>query len=197
VAYPVVLDTCVLYPAYLCDTLLRQAEAGTYRPLWSEAILSELRGTLVEAGLAPERVDRRVAATTRAFPDALVTGYEGLVPTLNNHPKDRHVLAAAIRGNAEAIVTFNMRDFPDYALKPYAIVAVRPDEFLLDQLELYPGMTIAALEQQAASYKREPRTLAGLLGRLERSGLSGFAARARVSAGSQQATSIEGHASSS
>lgn len=40
--FPALLDTCVLYPAYLCDTLLRLAEAEAYRPLWSFDIVREL-----------------------------------------------------------------------------------------------------------------------------------------------------------
>jgi hypothetical protein len=44
VAFPAFLDTCVLYPAYLCDTLLRLAEAAAYRPLWSDDVLAELGG---------------------------------------------------------------------------------------------------------------------------------------------------------
>jgi predicted nucleic acid-binding protein len=53
---------------------------------------------------------------TRSFPDALVPGYESLVDGMTNDPKDRHVLAAAVRANAEVIVTFNRRDFPESAL---------------------------------------------------------------------------------
>jgi hypothetical protein len=75
---------------------------------------------------------------SRSFPDALVTGYESLVDGMTNHPKDRHVLAAAVRANAEVIVTFNLRDFPEPALKPYDIAAIHPDDFLLDQLAVGP-----------------------------------------------------------
>ena len=124
-------------------------------------------------------MDRRIAEMVRSFPDAMVTGYETLTDGMTNDPKDRHVLAAAVRANAEVIVTFNLADFPEAALKPYDIVAVHPDEFLLDQLDLYPAQTIEVLEQQAASYRREPTTVGQLLPLLDRTGLPKFAAEVR------------------
>ena len=87
--------------AYLCDTLLRLAEASAYRPLWSADVFAELRRNLIGRGLLP---DRGLGQMSRSFPDALVTGYESLVDGMTNHPKDRHVLAAAVRANAEVIV---------------------------------------------------------------------------------------------
>jgi predicted nucleic acid-binding protein len=179
VSFPALLDTCVLYPAYLCDTLLRLAEAAAYRPLWSAEVLAELRRNLVERGIPVERVDRRLAHMTRSFPDALVTGYESLVDGMTNDPKDRHVLAAAVRAGAEVLVTFNTRDFPEPALKPYDVAAVHPDEFLLDQLDLYPGVTIEVLRQQATSYRRVPNTVPDILVLLERTGVPRFAAEVR------------------
>ena len=178
-AYPALLDTCVLYPVYLCDTLLRLAEATAYRPLWSADVLAELRRSLIDRGVPPDRVDRRLAYMTRSFPDALVTGYESLIDGMTNQRKDRHVLAAAVRANAEVIVTFNLKDFPETALKPYDIAAIHPDEFLLDQLDLYPGVTVDALRYQAASYRRVPNTLPDILALLERSGVPNFAAEVR------------------
>lgn len=178
-AFPAYLDTCVPYPAYLCDTLLRLAEAEAYRPLWSADVLVELRRNLVSRGIAAHRVERRIGQMMAAFPDAMVTGYESLVDGMTNHQKDRHVLAAAVRANAEVIVTFNVADFPEPALKPFDILAVHPDDFMLDQLDLYPGITVDVLHQQAASYRREPTTALGLLALLERSGLGQFAAEAR------------------
>jgi predicted nucleic acid-binding protein len=179
VTFPAFLDTCVLYPAYLCDTLLRLAEAETYRPLWSADVLTELRRNLIERGIAADRVDHRIVQMSQSFPDAMVVGYESLVEAMGNDPKDRHVLAAAVRANAEVVVTFNVGDFPEAALKPYDIIAVHPDEFLLDQLDLYPGLTVDVLEQQAASYRREPTTVPGVLAFLERAGALRFAAEVR------------------
>jgi predicted nucleic acid-binding protein len=178
-AFPAFLDTCVLYPAYLCDALLRLAEASTYRPLWSADVLVQLRRNLVERGIAAERVDRRIAHMTRSFPDALVTGYESLIDAMTNDPKDRHVLAATVRANAEVLITFNMSDFPEPALKPYDVEAIHPDEFLLDQLDLYPGATIDVLRQQAAAYRRVPNTVPDILVLLERTGVPRFAAEVR------------------
>jgi len=67
--------------------------------------------------------------------DALVTGYEELIDGLHlPDPDDRHVLAAAIRGRADVIVTCNLKDFPAGALKSYGIEAQHPDEFLLNLL---------------------------------------------------------------
>lgn len=177
--FPAFLDTCVLYPAYLCDTLLRLAEAAAYRPLWSAEVLDELRRNLIERNIPAERVERRLANMTRSFPDALISGYESLVDGMTNDPKDRHVLAAAVRSNAEVLVTFNTRDFPEPALKPYDVAVIHPDEFLLDQLDLYPGVTLEVLRQQAASYRRVPNTVPGILSLLERAGVQQFAAEVR------------------
>lgn len=116
--FPAILDTCVLYPVYLCDTLLRLAEAEAYRPLWSADVFTELRRNLVERGVREERVDRRIGEMVRSFPDAMVTGYEALTGDMTNDPKDRHVLAAAVRAHAEVIVTFNVTDFPNLRSSP-------------------------------------------------------------------------------
>ena len=114
--FPAFLDTCTLYGAYLCDSLLRLAESGTYRPLWSADVLDELERVLVAHGLAADAVDAvkyRISEMRRAFPNAEVRGYENIVETMTCDPKDRHVLAAAIRSDAAVLVTFNLDDFPD------------------------------------------------------------------------------------
>lgn len=64
-------------------------------------------------------------------------------------------------------------------LKPFDIVAVHPDEFLLDQLDLYPGVVVGCLEQQVDCYTHEPLTVRDLLPRLERCGVPNFAAEVR------------------
>jgi predicted nucleic acid-binding protein len=139
------LDTCVLVPAYLCDTLLSLAEDGAYRPLWSKDILCELRRNLIKLGIAEDRAGSRIAQMQRFFIDADVAGYEDLIEGMPNDPKDRHVLAAAIRGGAETVVTANLSDFAPEALMRFEIEAVHPDDFLLDQLDLFPRLVIEAI----------------------------------------------------
>ena len=111
-----------------------------------------------------------------AFPDALVQGYEDLIPTMTNDPKDRHVIAAAIRANAEVIVTFNLRDFPDDSVVAYDIHAIHPDDFLLDQLDLFPEITIRAVEIIAEGYEAPPMSTSEYLQKLIAAGAPKFAA---------------------
>ena len=178
--FGVVLDTCVLYPAHLRDTLLRLAERGLYQVLWSADIIEELHRNLVEAGIDGEAVDHLCAEMQGAFPDAEVSGYRALLDSMTCDPKDRHVLGAAVYSNAAAIVTFNLDDFPDSSVDPYEIDVIHPDRFLLDLLDLAPAIVIAELEQQAAANRRDPKTLGGLLDALGRAGVPSFADKVRA-----------------
>ena len=167
--FSVVLDTCAIYPAYLRDTLLRLAAAETYRPLWSAHILDELRSLLIDR-IDVASADQIFDAMTRHFPDALVTGYESLIPAMTNHPKDRQVLAAAVRANADAIVTFNLDDFPATATDPLEIDVLHPDAFLLNQIDLVPQRVLHVLDEQVVGYARPAMDLYGLAGTLSRAG---------------------------
>ena len=84
---------------------------------------------------------------------AQVTGYKALIERMACDPKDKHELAAAVRANAEVLVTFNDKHFPELATTPYDVVVVTPDDFLLDQLDLYPGITVGALRAQVEGVK--------------------------------------------
>lgn len=151
----VVLDACVLLPYQLADLLLRLADAELYEPLWSEAILNEVQRNLVTTfGVPPAKAMKRLNRMRSAFPNAEVTGFENLVDAMTTDPKDRHVAAAAVRGNAVLIVTANIRDFPPDALEPYDIEAIHPDDFLQDQLDLSPALTLECLQRQRAEYTR-------------------------------------------
>ena len=179
-AFPVVLDTCTLFPIGLADLLLRLAEAKVFRPLWSVEILGELERNLISKGKAsPVLARKRVAAMRQAFPDAMVENYEDLVTATTCDPKDRHVMAAAVRSNAELIVTFNLKDFPVTALRDYDLEAISPDDFLLDQLDLFPEITLGCLAQQAADYRNPRFTLFELVNALDQIGLPLFCAAVR------------------
>lgn len=110
-----------------------------------------------------------------AFPDAMVIGYEDLIAGLTCDPKDRHVLAAAIRSSAEVLVTFNVGDFPLESTRDFDIEVVHPDEFLLDQLDLYPGLTIRSLHQLVADYDSPPVSVDEVLRWLANAGVPKFA----------------------
>jgi hypothetical protein len=104
--------------------------------------------------------------------DAHVTRYEPLIEGLSlPDPEDRHVLAAAIVGQAEVIVTRNLRDFPDEALEPYGIEAQHPDEFVRHLLDLSPVPVVDAVRAQQAALTKPPVTTARLLAVFERLGL--------------------------
>lgn len=178
-SFPALLDTCTLYGGYLCDTLLRLAEAETFRPLWSAEILAELDRNLRKRGIPSRSVEWRISEMRRVFPHAEVTGYEPLVGSMTCDEKDRHVLAAAVRARAEVLVTFNVRDFPAETTAAYDVEVVDTDGFLLDQLDLYPGLVMGALHQQANAYKRPETALPDLLSRLAASGVPRFATEAR------------------
>ena len=107
-----------------------------------------------------------------AVPDSLVTGFEQLIDGLDlPDPDDRHVLAAAVRAGAQAIVTANLSDFPAAKLTPYGMEAIHPDDFLLDLLDLAPGAIANVVVEQAAGLKNPPRTVEDLLGTLRDQGL--------------------------
>ncbi|MGA4687353.1 PIN domain-containing protein [Micromonospora sp. AB353] len=103
-----VLDACVLVPSVLADTLLRCAEQDLYRPLWTRAILDEVRRNLPPSVLGV-KAERRIEVMREHFPEAMVSGHEHLIAEMTNDPKDRHVLAAA---DAEMIVTANLLTSP-------------------------------------------------------------------------------------
>lgn len=160
-AFPAFLDACTLVPINLTDLLLRLAEAGAYRPHWSAEVLGEVERTLVQvsATMTPAKARHRVKAMRAAFPEAEVSGYQSLIPTMGNDPKDRHVLAAAVRAGAALIVTANLDDFPPAACEPYDVTAVHPDDFLLDQLEFYPEQTRQCLRELVSARQRPAETL--------------------------------------
>jgi hypothetical protein len=100
-------------------------------PRWTEEIWSETRRTWIDKlGWPPELAEERISAPTGYFPDAMVSGHGSLIASCKNHPKDRHVLAAAILSKTETIATFNVEDFKLDALEPWGVVAVQPADYL-------------------------------------------------------------------
>ena len=132
-AYTALLDANVLHPMVLCDLLIRLAQRGLYRALWSREILEEVVTSIAKRrpDLKIERLRRRTLAMETALQDATVEGYEGLIPAFTELGSDAHVLAAAVVGHADGIVTSNVRDFPEHIVKRYRIAVQSPDDFLI------------------------------------------------------------------
>jgi len=155
-----VLDACVLYPIGLRDVLLDLAsELGLFRPRWSATILDEMERNLVSDGrCSPAQAADLRSALEAVFPEAEVTGYEELVSQMTNHPKDRHVLAAAVASDAEIIVTSNLKDFPATACDPVGVRVLSPDTFLTRCHQLHAGVD-DVVRGVAARYGRKGRAV--------------------------------------
>ena len=131
--YVAPLDGNVLHQWVLCDLLLRQAERGLFRPVWSKETLDELVRSIRSRRPDPDddQLRRRVEQMELAFPEAMVEGtdaHRAAVPAAVD-PGGVHVVAAAIAGRADAIVTHNLRHIPPDAVGTLGIVVpTRPGE---------------------------------------------------------------------
>ena len=131
--FAALLDTSVLWPSLQRDFLLSLAVEGLYRPLWSTAILDELRyheaqkliGRGHDPALAAQRAQRLVDRMSTAFNDAVVVNWESLDGTFGlPDVDDEHVVAAALVGGADVIVTSNLKDFPPQQIpKPLTVIS--------------------------------------------------------------------------
>lgn len=166
----VVLDACALIPIRLATTLLWLAEADLFTPLWSEQILDEVQRNLPGVGgISPAAAERRVSAMRDGFgAESMVEGHEYLIDSMQCHPKDRHVLAAAVAAKADTLVTFNLRDFPPDSASEHGIQAIHPEQFLLRLLTEHPREVTAALESEVSALRRPPESLNDFLSSLTR-----------------------------
>lgn len=156
VRFKCVLDTNVIYPLEIRDLLLWFAHYDLYTPKWSDHIIDELEDVMTRKGATPAEIAKRVDAMNNAFKDAHVQNYEGLIDTLSlPDEKDRHVLAAAIKTNANIIVTNNLKDFPEEYLASFGLSAKDPDDFLTDIIDLNPEEAVKAFREMVL-YKTKP-----------------------------------------
>lgn len=163
----------------LCDTALRLAQRQLFRPLWTAEILLEAERSVVRRGFPGDRIKRRFALIRKHFPECEVTGYEQFISTVSCEEKDRHVLAAAVFAGAELIVTSNTRDFPAKSTAPHRIKVVSPDDFLMNLAQLYPGIVLEVIQEQAMALKSPPMGVTEVLDALARAGAPKFAAQIR------------------
>ena len=173
--YTVLLDANVLYSVAISDALMEVAATGIYAAKWSKEIDKEWVRNLAQNRSRPE-ADFHIRRDLMhdACPDWEVPekGWKVLAPCLElPDPTDRHVLAAAIAGHADSIVTANIKDFPVDVLEPLGITVLHPDEFLLQQLELAPLVVLPAFKVMRARLKNPAYTPEKFVGSMERNGL--------------------------
>lgn len=167
-AFSALLDACVLYPVGVRDLLLSVAEREVYVPRWSEEILDEMhRNVVANNRSTPDKMSRMREQMAEAFPAALVEGYEDLVASMTNDPKDRHVLAAAVRANVGVVVTENRKHFPAQACDPYDIEVQSADDFLSYALDQDPPAVLGAVRTMADRLRAPPYTPTEILSHMK------------------------------
>ena len=156
--YTAVLDACVLYPVCIADALMSMAVAGLFAAKWTTLIEDEWIRNLEER--RPDLVGklvRRRDDMRQAIPDweVLEANWRAVASGLSlPDPDDVHVLAAAIAGHADCIVTANLKDFPDEVLAAHGICATHPDEFLIAQFDLDPFTALVTDRPKGATDDR-------------------------------------------
>jgi predicted nucleic acid-binding protein len=173
----VVYDSSVLYPAPLRDLLMNLAVTNLSAARWTQQIHNEwIRNVLKNRpDIKESQLERTRKFMDKSVRDCVITSYEFLIPTLTLPDlDDRHVLAAAIHGDAEIIVTMNLKDFPGSVLADYGIAAWHPDEFVSSLLEQAPETVMKAVKAQQENLKHPPQTMKQLLKTLEKQGLKTF-----------------------
>lgn len=182
-SFTALYDACVLYPAPLRDLLMELALTDIFRAKWSTRIHDEWIGAALteRPDLTRERLERTRALMDRSVRDCLVFEFEHLIPTLRlPDPEDRHVLAAAICGRADVIVTYNLKDFPDHELQKFGLTAQHPDDFLTHLLDLYPLIVCAAASAHRVRLVNPPKDVHAYLQTLEQQSLGEFVTRLRA-----------------
>lgn len=167
----VVLDACVLYPTVLREILLGAASAGLFEPVWSDRILREW--VLATARIGPDAqvlAEGDAALVRAAFPRALQPAQPQVEARLTlPDANDIHVLAVAITSHADAILTYNSKDFPRPVLADYGIERREPDGFLWELWSHHPTRIAPIVEAVRATAERlsgQPMTTRTLLKRL-------------------------------
>jgi predicted nucleic acid-binding protein len=160
-----VLDACVLYPFHLRNIIVQAAVDRLFEARWTDEIHQEWMLALSVSGNIPmERLRNTLRLMKGALPDATVCGYERHFSEISlPDPDDRHVLAAAIEGQASIIITWNLRHFPRY-IRRFGVWRLTPDAFLADLYEKVPDLTIASLANARRNLTKSQISSADFIG---------------------------------
>ncbi|GAB4335679.1 MAG: hypothetical protein Kow00117_18640 [Phototrophicales bacterium] len=168
------LDANILYPAPIRDIMLQLAFQGMFRARWTDDIHREWIEALLKKQpyRQREKLERTRHLMDVSTPDALITGYESLIACLElPDPDDRHVLAAAIVGRCDVIVTQNLQHFPQSVLQIYDIEAQHPDDFLVAHFNHETKNFCEAIREVRARLKNPTYTVKQYIDNLKKQGL--------------------------
>ncbi len=181
--YTAILDACVLYPLALSDALMSLASRGLFAAKWTTRIEDEwIRNLEKQRPDLIGRLNTRRDAMRDAVPDWEVPeeAWQVLSPSLVlPDPNDVHVLAAAIAGHADCIVTANLKDFPADRVDAFGIEVIHPDDFIVKQLDLDMVTSLAAFRGMRARWRRPNATPEEFAQAMEKNGLVATAERLR------------------
>jgi len=173
VRFTCVLDTNVIYPIEIRDLLFWFAHYDLFTPKWSNHIFDEWEDVMDRKGVNDNEIKKRTSIANLAFPDALVINYEPLINGLTlPDKKDRHVLAAAIKTNANVIVTNNLKDFPNDYLASFGLVAKSVDDFIADIIDLNHDKAIEAFKKLVLNRRNPDLDEFEVLDNLRKNGLT-------------------------
>jgi len=97
-------------------------------------------------------------------------------------PNDIHVLAAAIAGHADCIVTRNHQDFPESIMATHGIDILDPDVFIVNQWDLESVPVMVAFKEMRARRKKPTESVEDFARTLEKNGLPATAQKIREAA---------------
>ncbi len=184
--YTALLDACVLYPMAMADALMSLATAGLFAAKWTTRIEAEWIRSLEEN--RPDlqgRLDYRREQMREAVPDWEVDEQAWTICARGLElpdPDDVHVLAAALAGHADCIVTANLKDFPAEVVAQLGIEVIHPDQFIVAQWDLDQLVAVAAFKRMRARWKKPQASAEDFAAAMERGGLPATAQRLREAA---------------
>ncbi len=162
------LDANVLVDALARDVFCTLDRQGAIDVRWSSEVIVELRRTLIDRLELPSaKVDRLLDTLHRAFPFAQVPDFERRIESLELPDEDdRHVLAAALCGECDLLVTSNLRDFPVTSIPDDDLLAVSIDEALMYCLRADRQAVLSSIQTQVGRLTRPPVSIEEFLERL-------------------------------
>lgn len=165
------LDTNILMGELSTCIFLANAELPDrlFHPRWNSHVFRELSHHLHEhidakdkaAGIEAAR--RRMRMMRKAFPESMVMEWETEMPRSTcfvNDPDDAQILAGAIKGGTDALVTNNVKDFDvDGIEREFGIIVEKGDDFLIDLLNDEPITLRDNLIRMASGFSTPPTNL--------------------------------------